>query len=411
MHADLKRMSRSRKFRLVLYWLLAVALLATAANAKRELNPTATATSICEVAANPVFFDGKVVSLRATVVSGFEVFAIRPAKEDCGRMWLAYSEGGPTASMSVAVPRQPRDPVSVLKDANFKRFQSLLNAEMYPRTRQMMCMDCHRYEVSATMVGRVDYAGERAGYGHMNAYKLQFELMSVSEVTAEDLSARYDPAEFSPDPVRLPTGYIEGRLISPDGKKYANISVGATQSDAENEFISTADADTDKSGRFKIAVPPGEYAVGVKIIDPASERFPFRTTYAPTAHSFKSAHLYKVADGERVRADIYLNPPLAPRSIPVSVQWPDGRPVVDANVWLTEAGNPEIVVDTAVSHTGPDGTFTLRGVVDTEYVVHANIYVKPGYKKFCAQDVPFRSNDQPAVVKFVLDRQGLACGD
>jgi len=68
-------------------------------------------------------------------------------------------------------------------------------------------------------------------------------------------------------------------------------------------------------------------------------------------------------------------------------------------------------VDTAVSHTESNGTFTLRGVVDTDYLVHANIYVKPGYKKFCAQDVPIRSNDQPAVVKFVLDRQGAACGD
>lgn len=58
-------------------------------------------------------------------------------------------------------------------------------------------MNCHRYEVSATMVGRVDYAGEQMGYGHMNSYKLQFELMSVSEVTAKDLSSRYDPEEFS----------------------------------------------------------------------------------------------------------------------------------------------------------------------------------------------------------------------
>ena len=346
------------------------------------------------------------------MASGFEVFAIRSPEEDCDRMWLDYSEGGPTASTSISVSRQYRAPVTVLKDRNFKRFQSLLNAEMHPRTRNMMCMDCHRYEVSATMVGRVDYAGEQMGYGHMNSYKLQFELMYVSEVTANDLSSRYNSQEFSTEPVRLPTGYIEGRLVSPDGKRYQDIWVTATRADAENEFQSTGDTDTDKDGRFKISVPPGKYVVGVNVIRPASEPFPFRTTYAPTARLFKSAQVYKVGDGDYIRADIYLDPPLAPRSIPVIVQWPDGRPVEDANVWLTEsAGDPHMVVNTAVSHTKANGTFALKGVVESDYVVHADIYVKPGYKKFCAQDAVVRANDEPTTVKFVLDRQGAACGN
>jgi hypothetical protein len=37
------------------------------------------------------------------------------------------------------------------------------------------------------MTGRVDYAGEQAGYGHINGYKLQFELISVSELTGKTL--------------------------------------------------------------------------------------------------------------------------------------------------------------------------------------------------------------------------------
>jgi hypothetical protein len=387
-----------------------IPILAAMGSAKDELKIAPTTTSVCEVTGNPALFDGKVVSLRATVLSGFEVFAIKAPEGECGGMWLAYSEGGPVASTSLSGSRPPRDPVTILKDRNFKRFQSLLNAEMHPRTRESMCMDCNRYEVSATMIGRIDYAGEQAGYGHMNGYKLQFELMSVSDITAKDLSARYDSAQFSADPVHLPTGYIEGRVIAPDGKKYEDIWVTATRAGAENEFQSTGDADTDKNGRFEISVPPGQYAVGVNVIRPASEPFPFRKTYAPAAESYASAHVYTVADGEHVRADIYLKAPLSPRSIPVSVQWPDGRPIEDANVWLTEAGDPNIVVDTAVSHTRADGTFTLKGVVDTDYLVHADIYVKPGYRKFCAQDVTVRSKDQPTLVKFVLDNQGAACG-
>jgi hypothetical protein len=393
-------------------WLCLTVASSAVASATDESRPAPIPTSICEVSRNPAFFDGKVVSLRAIVASGFEVFAIRSPDEHCGGMWLEYSEGGPTASTSIAVSRQSRAQVTVLKDRNFKRFQSLLSAEMHPRTRGIMCMDCHRYEVSATMIGRVDYAGEQIGYGHMNSYKLQFELISVSEVTPKDLSSRYDSNEFSAKPVRLPTGYIEGKLVSPDGKRYEDIWVSATRPDTENEFIGTGDADTDKDGRFKISVPPGEYVVGVNVIRPASEPFPFRRTYAPSAHSFKTAQVYRVADGEHAKTDILLDAPLAPRSIPVVVQWPDGRPVEDANVWLTEvAGDPNIVVDTAVSHTKSDGTFTLKGVVETDYVVHADIYVKPGYKKFCGQNAIVRMNDQPAIVKFVLDRQGADCGN
>jgi hypothetical protein len=390
---------------------LCLAMLAAVGIAKDELKIVPTSTSVCEVAANPASFDGKVVSLRAIVLSGFEVFASTTPEGKCGGMWLAYSEGGPVASTSLSVSRPPRDPVTILKDRNFKRFQSLLNTEMHPRTRESMCMACNRYEVSAKMIGRVDYAGEQGGYGHLNGYKLQFELMSVSDITAKDLSARYDSAKFSADPVHLPTGYIEGRLVAPDGKKYEDIWITATRAGAENEFQSTGDADTDKNGHFKISVPPGEYAVGVNVIRPASEPFPFRKTYARATESFASAEVYTVADGEHVRADIYLKAPLSSRPIPVSVQWPDSRPVADANVWLTEAaGAPNIVVDTAVSHTRVDGTFTLKGVVETDYVVHADIYVKPGYRKFCAQDVTVRSRDQSALVKFVLDHQGAACG-
>src|SRR5262245_32318043 len=167
---------------LLLFICLKVAITARA-DGRSRMVPIS--TSICDVSATPEFFDGKIVSLRATVVSGFEVFAIRSTDEDCDGMWLEYREGGATTSTSVEVRREPRAPVTVLNDRNFKRFQSLLNAEMHPRTNFVVCVECHRYEVSAIMVGRVDYAGQQMGYGHMNAYKLKFDLMSVSDVAAK----------------------------------------------------------------------------------------------------------------------------------------------------------------------------------------------------------------------------------
>jgi hypothetical protein len=205
----------------------------------------------------------------------------------------------------------------------------------------------------------------------------------------------------------FPTGFLEGRLIAPNGKAYEDITVTATQTGAD-EFLSSGDADTDKRGRFKISVPPGRYVVGV--IQPASEPFPFRKTYAPANHSYSSAQVYTVIDGEHVRADIELSAPLSAQSIPIKVEWPDGRPVEDANVWLTEAtGGFEIVNSTGVSHTSADGTFMLKGVTETDYVVHANIYVKPHYKKVCAADITVRASEHPELVTLVLSHEGDGC--
>jgi hypothetical protein len=366
-------------------------------------------TSICVITANPSQFDGKFVSLRATVVSGFEIFAIESPDSSCGQMWLSYSEGGPVASTSLEVPRVKRDPVALKKDRNFKRFQRFLNAEMYPRTREAgTCVGCNRYEVSATMLGRIDYAGEKQrGYGHLNGYPLQFELVSVSEITTKDLSANYDPNLFSANRVRLPTGYIEGRLIAPKGKRYEGVWVMALRAGDDREFID-GDADTDKNGQFKISVPPGRYVVGVNVIDPPSKDFPYRKTYAPRADSYSAARTFSVSDREHVKADIYLPNVLGTRAIAVKVEWPDGQPVDDANVWLTErtASN---VVGRAVSHTNTAGNFSLIGVTDTDYLVHAGIYLKPNYKKFCAADFPVGAKEQPGLVKLVLAFEGTSC--
>ena len=101
------------------------------------------------------------VRLRATVASGFEAFGIRDPSDKCGMIWLTCPGGGPVASASFgpATPNLQRPPVKLKSDRHLKQFQKLLDAEMYPRTRGNICMACTRYEVTATMTGRLDYAG------------------------------------------------------------------------------------------------------------------------------------------------------------------------------------------------------------------------------------------------------------
>jgi hypothetical protein len=65
-------------------------------------------TSVCEITQSQASFDGKIVRLRATVVSGFEAFGIRdPGNETCATIWLSYPGGGPVASTSFG-PATPR---------------------------------------------------------------------------------------------------------------------------------------------------------------------------------------------------------------------------------------------------------------------------------------------------------------
>lgn len=103
-------------------------------------------TTVCDVTKQPASFDGKIVQLRARVIAGFEVFAIQDATNDCGGLWLTYPGGGPTASVSMGalMPDLKRTPVELHRDGEFKRFEELLDAEMYLRSRGTICQSCHR---------------------------------------------------------------------------------------------------------------------------------------------------------------------------------------------------------------------------------------------------------------------------
>jgi hypothetical protein len=71
---------------------------------------------------------------------------------------------------------------------------------------------------------------------------------------------------------------------------------------------------------------------------------------------------------------IQLPKPLFQRTIAVQVLWPDGKPVKDANVWLSQKSDPTFVVGTSVSHTTEDGNFNLIGFKGIDYILHANKY-------------------------------------
>jgi hypothetical protein len=373
--------------------------------------PEVIETTICAITKNPSYFDGKVVRVKAKLISGFEVYAIEEPQGQCS-ISLSNSDGGATASVSLGAMTLNinRPEVILKKDSEFKKFQRLQNAEMYPRKQGESCMDCHRYEISAMMTGRIDYAGEGNGFGHMNMFAARLVLASVSDVIGHDISSRHDAKEFSVKKIRFPTGELHGIVLSPEGKAIegAEVSVHPV---SENQTPIDEDTDwTDEKGRFKLSLPPGSYVLGLNLDTPPSPMFPFPATFFPGTTDEKEAQAIQIADRQTTSVRLQLGSRLRPRILPVRVLWTNGSPVEEANVDLKEVNNPTAVVGSSVSHTGKDGTFDLIGFEGIDYVIQADIYVKPTYKESCAENIIVRSRDVvQGRIEMILNKTGEFC--
>ena len=168
-------------------------------------------TTVCEVLKDPLSFNGKTVRIKGTVTSGFDQFVVESGT--CGLhvngIWLSYPEGskaksGPVALLQLqpatnfagTVAAAQRAPVTLEKSKDFKQFDSLLAT---PNKNGAMCLGCGRYEVSATLVGRLDGAVAKltrdkdgkiiaiSGFGNMNEYSARLVLQSVSDVTSKEI--------------------------------------------------------------------------------------------------------------------------------------------------------------------------------------------------------------------------------
>ncbi|MGA2674427.1 MAG: hypothetical protein ABSE99_14505 [Terracidiphilus sp.] len=168
-------------------------------------------TTVCEILKNPQSFNGKIVRVKGTVAAGFDQFVVKGA--GCGQsvngIWLSYPEGtkgkaGPAAILQLQPARNfagtaapvERTPVSLDKNKDFKQFDSLLST---PYKSGGLCLGCTRYEVSATLVGRLDGAEAGVqrgsagkivaigGFGNLNAYSARLVLQSVSDLSPQEI--------------------------------------------------------------------------------------------------------------------------------------------------------------------------------------------------------------------------------
>lgn len=187
---------------------------------------------VCDVVKSPASFDGKLVRIKGTVVSGFDQFMIRDSADpNCGypvnAIWLEYPQGTKgKAGAAAVVELQPaknfagqytaptRTPVTLDKSKDFKQFDSLL-AQTHQKNG--MCLGCARYEVTATLVGRLDAVADATlkrdssgkiigfgGFGNMNAYPARLVLQSASDVTPKEIDYSKADAETKSDAEQAP---------------------------------------------------------------------------------------------------------------------------------------------------------------------------------------------------------------
>jgi len=352
-------------------------------------------TNVCEITKNPNQFDNKFVQIRATLTGNFEISAIRdPEHDDCGSLWFTFPGSGPEASVSISTltPTQPRPIVRLNQNSQFRHFQKMSQAKMYAREQNSLCMDCTRYNVSATMTGLVEYAGPSLGFGHMNGFPVQFVLQSIQESSVKDLASQYG-TNYSTSPIRFPTGYISGRLLGPEGQAISDGDLNIYSATDPEAHIENDSATTDSKGRFQFAVPPGKYIIGFNTFWHPSPNFPFSPTYFPGTQQRSNAGVIEIADREHKHGlIIHLPKPLKPRDFPVLVLWTNKNPVADANVWLSEKTDPTSVIGISVSHTNKDGRFDLIGFEGIDYIVHADKY--GGLTQVsCAKNLLFHAMD------------------
>ena len=218
---------------------LALAILGLALGARAQV----TDTTVCDVVRKPAGFDGKIVRIKGTVVAGFDEFIIKDASDpNCGfevnGIWLAYPQGtkgkaGPAAMLNIqpahnfagkyAAPT--RAAVTLDKSKDFKQFDSLL---AQTHNKGGMCLGCARYEVTATLIGRLDTVASAAiqrdaagkivsfgGFGNMNAYPARLVLQSVADITPKEVDYSKADAVAKSDSMQPSSGGdLQGTLAS-----------------------------------------------------------------------------------------------------------------------------------------------------------------------------------------------------
>jgi hypothetical protein len=357
-------------------------------------------TTVCAVMGDPSVFAGRIVKLRATVEIGMESSAISDAAGgSCDGPWLeiAPKKDSPSRLEGYDAELQRLNPVFLVEDENMKHFDEALDAVVYPRNEDVEFEGGSgppKFKVTATMTGRVDYAGERGfGFGHMNGWRVRFVLSAVENVSTQEIP--YDWRKFSRDPVHFPHGTIQGRLTNAEGKPIGLAWVGAIPADGLVPVEYPKEL-TEKDGTYSLYVKPGKYFIVASYEEGATDDVPVLTTYFPSAESEAGATPISVADYDEIKGiDIQIHRVLQTRFFNVQVLDAEGKPAIGAYVFLTQRDREDIAGECCgVINVDSQGRAQLLAFEGLDYLLWAKFDSYPSEQ--CAPVISLDRNHSNA---------------
>src|SRR5262249_31905596 len=127
------------------------------------------------------------------------------------------------------------------------------------------------------------------------------------------------------------------------------------------------EAKTDATGKFELVnIPPGDYVMGVNIMGINLPNFGYARRFYPGVSEQSAAKIVSVSGAQTVDGlDFQIGEPKRTRRITVSLEWPDGQPVINANVWCIGARDSFRYVDL-------NGEATCEVLAEADSEVEAN---------------------------------------
>jgi hypothetical protein len=397
---------------LLLLLLQPVAAFAAAPPIRRQAAAPVLDTTVCEITSHPLDFEGKMVRVKARIVTLFKSRVLEDATQPCSRvMRLTYSTEPAPASSFVPGPDTPAKDLprpTVVDDDQFKLFQKYLTARMYPTSEGAPCSPCDRYEITATLTGMVNFpVSAKPDSDRRNPRERLFFLQSLTGVTPRDISATYDPKKFSTEPLAFSRGFVSGRLLGPDGKPLPQTDVQIVSTESVPASIKGTHQLTDDQGQFNFEVAPGQYVVAINVYTGPSKDLPYGTTYLPGTTNVISATMIQVQAGQHVEhltLQLSAAQRLHERKFSGKVEWPDGRAATDVAVWLNEDEHHQLLMKGPASRTDAAGDFTLIGFEGRDYFLHASVNLAG--KPVCAKKLRLNSTAPPDAIDLKLSVGG-----